>query len=147
MRAFTGLALLASLLVQSLGQVQSLGDWFIRDGIVYPYGWRQVYFFSLTSKKILIWGGDIGRGKEMAKIAHLRCAVLLIVGQDPAVTEAAATEILSEKPTTGTCPPAVDPSVFWDVGDIANATFVLHLTDRYESTLGGSPEIAWNFVA
>eukprot|EP00440_Ansanella_granifera_P011499 gb/GFBE01012484.1/.p1 GENE.gb/GFBE01012484.1/~~gb/GFBE01012484.1/.p1 ORF type:complete len:148 (+),score=21.73 gb/GFBE01012484.1/:1-444(+) len=137
------LLLLASLLVRACGYGIDITFY---DGIVYPLGWTLAYWYSLPMKRILIWGGDVGEGKQMSRIAHNRCSLILIVGKDPAVAETAAAELYAEKPLVGVCAPGVDPVVAWDVGDINNATFVLHLTDRYRSTMGGPPDIAWNFA-
>lgn len=105
------------------------------------------YYNSLVAKKILIWGGDEGEGLVMAKFVHSRCSLLLLVGKDAASAEAAATDILATPPNAGTCPPGVEPVVQWDAGDIHNSTYVLLLTARYQSVLGGPPEIAWNYAS
>ena len=34
----------------------------------------------------------------------------------------------------------------WDTGDIRNSSYVLLLTARYQSALGGQPDIAWNYA-
>mmetsp|Transcript_90180 Transcript_90180/g.125304 ORF Transcript_90180/g.125304 Transcript_90180/m.125304 type:complete len:134 (+) Transcript_90180:70-471(+) len=111
-----------------------------------PEGMSLSYYSSLPATKILIWGGDTGQGLDMSRFAHSRCALLLLVGKNAEDAEAAATQLLAEPPVAGTCPPGVEPVVHWDAGDIHNATYVLHLTARYESTLGGSPDISWNFA-
>eukprot|EP00438_Fugacium_kawagutii_P033472 Skav230625 [mRNA] locus=scaffold1673:133322:136608:+ [translate_table: standard] len=88
------------------------------------------YLSSLPTKKILIWGADEAEGTEMAKFVHSRCSFLLMVGSDAQATEAAVEEVKSLPPTTGTCPPGVDPVVDWDVGSIQNSSYVLQLTSR-----------------
>eukprot|EP00930_Biecheleria_cincta_P005081 TRINITY_DN106001_c0_g1_i1.p2 TRINITY_DN106001_c0_g1~~TRINITY_DN106001_c0_g1_i1.p2 ORF type:complete len:185 (-),score=25.56 TRINITY_DN106001_c0_g1_i1:148-702(-) len=118
----------------------------IIDGIVWPFGWTLKYWRDLTMKRVLLWGGDVGEGKKMARILHLRCALLLIIGEDAATARAAAEELYAEKPLAGVCPPGVDPVVHWDSGSINNGTYVLHLTRRYQQTLGGMPNIAWNYL-
>lgn len=118
----------------------------IIDGIVWPFGWTLKYWRDLTMKRVVLWGGDVGDGKFIARVLHLRCALLLIVGEDSTVAKAVAEELYQETPTAGTCPPGVDPVVHWDAGSINNGTFVLHLTRRYQELLGGMPNIAWNFI-
>lgn len=118
----------------------------IIDGIVWPFGWSLSYWYALTMKRVLLWGGDVGEGKKMARILHLRCSLLLIIGEDAATAQAAAEELYAEEPVAGTCPPGVDPVVHWDAGSINNGTYALHLTRRYQQTLGGTPNIVWNFV-
>mmetsp|Transcript_80287 Transcript_80287/g.126697 ORF Transcript_80287/g.126697 Transcript_80287/m.126697 type:complete len:134 (+) Transcript_80287:64-465(+) len=118
----------------------------LQEGAAILEGMSLNYYNSLPAKKVLIWGADESEGLEMAKFVHSRCALLLLVGKDAQAAEAAATEISSSPPNAGTCPPGVDPVVQWDAGDIRNSSYVLSLTARYESVLGGHPEIAWNFA-
>eukprot|EP00437_Effrenium_voratum_P060831 CAMPEP_0181491934 /NCGR_PEP_ID=MMETSP1110-20121109/50409_1 /TAXON_ID=174948 /ORGANISM="Symbiodinium sp., Strain CCMP421" /LENGTH=126 /DNA_ID=CAMNT_0023619125 /DNA_START=19 /DNA_END=396 /DNA_ORIENTATION=+ len=108
-----------------------------------PEGMSVSYYTNLPGKKILIWGGETGEGLEMSQFVHSRCSLLLLVGKDAQVTESAVATILSQPPRAGTCPPGVDPVVSWDSGDVSNASYVLQLTARFESALGGPPDIAW----
>lgn len=111
-----------------------------------PAGWDLAYLLSLTEKRLLVWGGDQGLGKDLAKVAHLQCAMVFLVGSDARVAQAATQELLSFVPPTGTCSPGVKPLVGWAVGDINNASFALELTDRYSTVLGGPPDIVWNYI-
>eukprot|EP00933_Yihiella_yeosuensis_P019466 TRINITY_DN15769_c2_g1_i1.p1 TRINITY_DN15769_c2_g1~~TRINITY_DN15769_c2_g1_i1.p1 ORF type:complete len:138 (-),score=27.88 TRINITY_DN15769_c2_g1_i1:109-522(-) len=111
-----------------------------------PLGWTLTYSLGLPTRRAVIWGGDVGRGKVAARALHLRCVLMIIIGKDPVVAEAARHELYNEKPAAGTCPPGVDPAVAWDVGSVDNASFVLHLSERYDKDLGGFPDIVWNYV-
>mmetsp|Transcript_44759 Transcript_44759/g.83613 ORF Transcript_44759/g.83613 Transcript_44759/m.83613 type:complete len:135 (+) Transcript_44759:55-459(+) len=131
-----------------MGRQRWILAWLFKEAFAQiPEGMSLAYYNSLPVTKILIWGGDVGAGFEMSRFVHSRCALLLLVGKNPEEAEAAATQLLAEPPVAGTCPPGVDPVVHWDAGDVHNATYVLELTSRYHSTLGGPPDVSWNYAS
>ncbi|CAE8582955.1 unnamed protein product, partial [Polarella glacialis] len=116
------------------------------QGIDIPIGWSLEYFRSIVEKRILVFGGDTALGLYAARVAYAQCAMVLLVGKNTTALATSLDVVSNEVVPSGTCSPGVSAKVSSVMGDPNDNDFVLLLTDRYDSALGGPPEIVWNFV-